>query len=225
VIKPNWIVKDTAQEVAETVRDSILQTAKLAIHKNGVFKIVLAGGTTPEQVYSLLATESCDWHNWHIYLGDERCLPVNDPERNSQIIYRTLLKKVDIPQQNIHLIPSELGAKQASIAYEATIEEAVPFDIVLLGMGEDGHTASLFPGHKHQADELVHAVYDAPKPPPERVSLSVKALSQNHTLLIMVTGSAKQDSVQKWRNGEDLPVARISSLAKTEVLLDKKAYS
>jgi len=224
-MKPDWIVKETAQEVAETVRDNILQIAKQAIYEKGLFKIVLAGGTTPEQVYSLLATESCDWQNWHVYLGDERCLELDNPERNSQMIQRTLLSKVDIPPSNIHFIPAELGAKEAAIAYEPEIEKAIPFDIVLLGMGEDGHTASLFPGHEHHADELVHAVYDAPKSPPERVSLSVNALSQNHHLFILVTGASKKDSVKKWRNAKEFPVAQITSLGISNILLDKEAFS
>ena len=95
--------------------------------------------------------------------------------------------------------------------------------MVLLGMGEDGHTASLFPEHQHPENELTHAVYNAPKPPPERVSLSRKALSQNHNLIIMVTGESKQESVEKWRNGEALPVSSITSSGAICILFDKKS--
>lgn len=223
----NWIAKETAVHVAETALELILKAAKEAIQKNGLFKIVLAGGTTPENVYRLLAKESCDWQHWHFYLGDERCLPEDHAERNSQMAQQTLLNKITIPKENIYFIPAERGAEQASKDYEPVIKSALPFDMVLLGMGEDGHTASLFPGHQHSENELVHAIYNAPKPPPERVSLSQKALSQNHHLIIMVTGASKQESVEKWRMGEKLPVSSITSLreqlSKAVILLDNSA--
>lgn len=219
----NWIIKETAHEVAETVCNEILKAAQRAIQDKGFFSIVLAGGTTPEQVYMLIAEEPCDWQNWHLYLGDERCLPANNIERNSQMIQKCLLGKVDIPPSNIHLIPAELGANIGASVYESEIINALPFDLVLLGMGEDGHTASLFPTHKHKEDELVHEVTAAPKLPSERVSLSVKALSLNHGLIIIVTGSSKQEAVQKWIKGEDLPVNRISSQGKLAVYLDRDA--
>ena len=220
----NWFVKETAEEVAKTARDLILQAAKKAIENNGTFKIVLAGGTTPENVYHLLAKESCDWQHWHFYLGDERCLPKDHAERNSQMAFKTFLNKIDISQKNIHFIAAEHGAEEAARDYQTVIENALPFDMVLLGMGEDGHTASLFPQHQHPENELIHAVYNAPKPPPERVSLSRKVLSQNHNLIIMVTGESKQKSVEKWRNKKTLPVSSITSLGHISVLLDKKAY-
>lgn len=221
----NWHVKDSAEEVAETARDLILQAAKEAIEKNGTFKIVLAGGTTPENVYQLLVKETCDWKNWCFYLGDERCLPKNNSERNSQMLEKTLFDQIDITKENMNFMHSERGGKEAAKAYEVIVKAALPFDMVLLGMGEDGHTASLFPDHVHLESELVHAVYKAPKPPPERVSLSQKALSQNHNLLIMVTGASKQESVKKWKEGEKLPVSTIKSQGKIHILLDKAAYA
>ena len=225
----NWRVKETAKEVAETARDLILQAGKDAIQQNGIFKIVLAGGTTPENVYRLLAKEPCDWQYWHFYLGDERCLPEDHAERNSQMAQQTLLNEIEVSKDNIHFIPAENGAEKASVDYASVIEKVLPFDMVLLGMGEDGHTASLFPGHQHSTNALVHPVYNAPKPPPERVSLSQKALSQNHHLIIMVTGASKQGSVKKWRMGDKLPVSSIGSLGeqlgKVIILLDKQALN
>lgn len=220
----NWQVFETADEVAAASRDLMMQAAQHAIKKNGVFKIVLAGGTTPENVYRLLAKEPCEWQYWHFYLGDERCLPEDHAERNSQMALQTLLSKIEIPEENIHFIPAEKGAQQAAKEYSNIVKSALPFDMVLLGMGEDGHTASLFPGHKHNENELVHAVYNAPKPPPERVSLSRKALSQNRHLLILVTGESKRHSVSRWKKGENLPVSSIRSLNKMDILLDSKAY-
>jgi 6-phosphogluconolactonase len=93
----------------------------------------------------------------------------------------------------------------------------------MLGMGEDGHTASLFPGHSHAQRELVHAVHEAPKPPPERVSLSREALSDCHELLILVTGKAKRQAVARWKSGDSLPVASIGAHHTIDVLIDRDA--
>jgi 6-phosphogluconolactonase len=92
-------------------------------------------------------------------------------------------------------------------------------------MGEDGHTASLFPNHYHDENELAHAVYNSPKPPSERVSLSAKALSNTQQLLFLITGSNKQDAVKAWRSGADLPVATIVPENPIDVYIDSAADS
>jgi 6-phosphogluconolactonase len=97
--------------------------------------------------------------------------------------------------------------------------------MVLLGMGEDGHTASLFPGHQHQQDELAHAVYNSPKPPPERVSISAKALSNTGQLIFLITGTNKQEAVKNWRSGQDLPVAKIVPENLVDIYIDRDAYN
>ena len=219
----NWQVKPTAEEVALLARDIILDKAQQAIHARGIFKIVLAGGTTPKRIYELLAKESCHWEQWRIYLGDERCLPKNDSERNSHMIQHTLLDKVDFPHKNIHFIPAEQGAAKAAAEYEQMVHPALPFDLVMLGMGEDGHTASLFPEHKHDTSELVHAVSNAPKPPSDRVSMSTSSLSQTRTLLRIITGASKSDSINLWQKGKDLPIAAITSIGDDIILLDQSA--
>lgn len=217
----HWQVKSTPEDVAFAARDIIIDAAHRAIHSRGIFKLVLAGGTTPELVYRLLTKESCHWEKWHLYLGDERCLSVNDSERNSQMVQRTLLNKIDFPQQNIHFIPAELGAIEAATKYEEIVSLALPFDLVMLGMGEDGHTASLFPTHQHSESEQVHAVFNAPKPPADRVSMSIGALSKNRTLLRLITGSNKKECIDQWRNGKDLPIAAITTLGFEITLLDQ----
>lgn len=219
----DWIVKPNAMEVALFARDQIVNAAQQAIAQRGSFKLVLAGGTTPAQVYQLLAKETCDWQCWQLYLGDERCLPKDHAERNSQMVQRTWLNTIDFPADNIHFIESEKGAKAAAMAYEAEIVAALPFDLVLLGMGEDGHTASLFPQHSYTGDACVQPVFNAPKPPAERVSLSRRALSCSQSLLIIVTGSGKQEAVLQWRKGKGLPVAQIGSLGERVVVLDQLA--
>lgn len=219
----NWHSYDNAEQVATAVCLHILNAAKQAITERGAFKLVLAGGTTPEKVYRLLAETQADWVNWHIYYGDERCLPVNHPDRNSLMAEQAFLNKVTIPREQIFTIPAESDPVTAAKQYQQTVASALPFDMVLLGMGEDGHTASLFPNHHHNKDELAHAVYNSPKPPPERVSLSAKALSDTRQLLFLITGANKQDAVKAWRAGELLPVATIIPKQPIDIYIDKAA--
>ena len=218
-----WVVKVDAAEVAEYACNIILQAATTAIQGRGKFRIVLAGGTTPGHIYKMLAKEPCDWNNWEIFLGDERCLPPTSEDRNSQMALNTLINDIEIPESNIYFIQSELGSEKAAENYAGIIKDKMPFDITLLGMGEDGHTASLFPGHTHNESELVHSVHNAPKPPSERVSLSASSLSNSNQVLMIITGAGKKDSVEAWEKGDALPIAEISALNTLTVILDKDA--
>ena len=218
-----WTQLDEAEAIAKRSAETILEAAALAISDKGEFKLVLAGGRTPRLTYRLLAQADTDWNRWKIYYGDERCLPVGDAERNSTAAHDVWLGKVQIPETNLFTIPAELGPRAAAETYSAIVRAAVPFDLVLLGIGEDGHTASLFPGQVEPEGALVMPVYAAPKPPPERVSLTSAALSAAHSVLIQVTGTGKREALARWRKGESLPVARIGALRKLEVLMDSAA--
>ncbi|MDD5578080.1 MAG: 6-phosphogluconolactonase [Methylobacter sp.] len=219
-----WHILENADQVAQAACRHILEAAQQAIAEQGQFRLVLAGGSTPEKVYRLLAQADADWPRWYIYYGDERCLPVADKDRNSFMATQSFLEKVAIPDANIFTIPAEQGPEKAAQRYQQTIADALPFDLVLLGMGEDGHTASLFPGHQHPDQELAHAVYNAPKPPPERVSLSAKALSSTGQLIFLITGTSKQEAVKNWRLGQDLPVAAIVPENPVDIYIDHAAY-
>ena len=218
-----WQCLADADASASRATTIILQTAQKAIAAHGQFRIVLAGGSTPTQVYQQLATAQADWSSWQIYFGDERCLPADATGRNSVMATRVWLSHVDIPQDNIHTIHAELGAARAAHEYATIIDAALPFDLVLLGMGEDGHTASLCPGDQHSANESVHAVSNAPKPPPERVSLSRASLSNSQQVLVLVSGASKHDALQRWRAGNTLPIATITALRRLVVLYDDQA--
>lgn len=220
----HWHTFETADQVAQAAYQQILKAAEQAIAEHGSFKLVLAGGSTPEKVYRLLAQANADWSNWYIYYGDERCLPADHADRNSLMATQAFLEKVAIPNAQIFTIPAELGPEQAAKKYQQIVADALPFDMVLLGMGEDGHTASLFPGHQHQEDELAHAVYNSPKPPPERVSISAKALSNTKQLIFLITGTNKQEAVKNWRAGQDLPVATIAPENPVDIYIDRDAY-
>jgi len=140
------------------------------------------------------------------------------------MIRQTWLEKVDFPMAHFYPIAAERGPEPGASEYAEIIKPFLPFDLTLLGIGEDGHTASLFPGRQHNENELTHAIYHSPKPPPERVTLSKKALAQSEHLSILVTGSGKKTAVQKWQQGETLPVAQISALNSIDVLIDQDAF-
>jgi len=219
----DWQVLETADDVAEKGLELILDISKSSIEEKGEFHIVLAGGTTPKNIYQLLAEQTCEWSKWHFYLGDERCLPENDTERNSEMIRKTLFENINLDKDNIHFIEAELGADIAAKKYTNVVSNKTPFDLVMLGMGEDGHTASLFPGHTNDENELVHSVYSSPKPPSDRVSMSANLLSHNKNLLLLITGQSKKPAVEQWKSGVDLPITTIKSLGKKTVLLDESA--
>lgn len=218
---PPTVVLADSDAVADEAVVRILAAAQQAIAARGRFDLVLAGGSTPKAAYALLAkagevsehssaaNTDIDWPRWYIWFGDERCLPADDPDRNSVMADRAWLHAGAIPRPNIHPIPAELGAEAAAESYARMIASVRRFDLVLLGMGEDGHTASLFPGHRHDPLQTVHPVHHAPKPPPDRVSLSAAVINQARAVLMLVTGAGKQDAVVRWRAGAALPIASI----------------
>jgi 6-phosphogluconolactonase len=218
-----WHVFADPGALARAAADRTGKLAGAAIAKRDSFRVVLAGGSTPEAVYQRLAGLDTDWSCWRIYFGDERCLPANHAERNSLMAARSWLDRVPIPADNIFPIPAEAGAELAARSYANIVGDALPFDLVLLGVGEDGHTASLFPGQAHDSTELVHAVHEAPKPPPDRVSLGLTALNDAEEVIILVTGEGKRDAVARWRAGADLPVARVHGRHGVDVYIDVAA--
>ncbi len=200
--------------------DVVLDAAKAAIHERGRFDIVLAGGGTPRRVYEALRETETDWAAWHVYFGDERCLPETDTERNSRMANEAWLSHVSIPSAQIHPIPGEAGAPIAAAVYAATLSGVGDFDLVLLGLGEDGHTASLFPGHDWgTASDVTLPVFDAPKPPPERISLSATRLSRARKVLFLVSGESKRQALKEWRAGQPLPAAAICPTNGVDVLV------
>lgn len=220
-----WHQFETATQVADAVLEQIIISAEKAIATSGSFKIVLAGGSTPEKIYQRLVNTKTDWSKWMIYYGDERCLPADDKDRNSVMASNALLTQITIPSENIFTMPTELGAAEAAKKYRDIIVKVHQFDLVLLGMGEDGHTASLFPGHINNLKESVHEVYNSPKPPSDRISLSAKTLANTKQCFFIVTGSSKIEPVKKWKQGTDLPVASISPAAGVDIFIDSAAIA
>jgi 6-phosphogluconolactonase len=215
-----WVEFQSAEDIALAAADTIEEHARFAIQQRGEFKLVLAGGSTPVACYELLAKRKLQWDYWKLFYGDERCLAQDDAERNSSIVAATGLTK-NISHHFV--IPAELGAEKGAEQYSTAIKDQMPFDTVLLGMGEDGHTASLFPGHDWvdaDAEQSVIAVHDAPKPPPDRISLTLPTLQQCRQMLVLVSGESKRGAVKRWRQGEDLPVARVAAIAHATVFIE-----
>jgi 6-phosphogluconolactonase len=219
----NWLLFPSAEDVALDAARRIQSAAASCIKEHGNFKIVLAGGTTPAASYKHLIDTDTDWSRWQIFYGDERCLPPDHPDRNSVMAARVWLNHIDIPAANIHPIPAELGAIPAASQYETVIQPMLPFDMTLLGIGEDGHTASLFPGHSHPEGKLVVPVTNAPKPPSDRVSLSFETLANSHSVLVLVTGAGKRDAVAQWRVNADIPIQQLTRHISADVLIDQDA--
>ncbi|MGB4498839.1 MAG: 6-phosphogluconolactonase [Methylococcaceae bacterium] len=218
-----WKQLETADLIAQEVCARILNLANEAIAARGQFKLVLAGGSTPEKVYRLLAKSNADWSKWFIYHGDERVLPIDHADRNSVMAANAFLNLVAIPKSQIFDMPTELGTEESAAAYRSIVEAAMPFDLVLLGMGEDGHTASLFPNHVHNENDVVHSVYDSPKPPFERITINAKALSNTDNLYFLITGANKRDALKQWKDGHDLPVSTVNAKKNLVIFLDDAA--
>lgn len=196
----------------------------------GNFSLALAGGATPRELYAVLGRDpfaaAMPWDRVHLFWGDERAVP-QDNEHSNYPLAAPLLPL--IPDKQVHRVRGELGAEQAAADYAAALEAqfggAPAFDLVLLGLGGDGHTASLFPG----SPALEADSYVAPAPAPdadprvERVTLTLPALNAARRVAFLVTGRAKAAMVKRVLDGEDLPAARVRPRDELLWFLDKAA--
>ncbi len=223
-----WHVYPDARELYDRAASAIARMAARSLEDADAFRIVLAGGNTPREVYQRLARMTTDWLGWHVYFGDERCLPPDHPERNSAMARAAWLDHVSIPRGQIHPIPAEQGPEAGARAYADLLAGVGMFDLVLLGLGEDGHTASLFPGQdwglRPAQDPAVLPVFGAPKAPAERVSLSAWRLSETKRASFLVTGEGKRPAVARWLEGEVLPARAIAPAGGVDVLLERVCF-
>jgi 6-phosphogluconolactonase len=213
------VFADAGAMLADVV-SRVTRLASECIDARGVFRIVLAGGNTPLVIYRELKRIRTDWSAWRIYFGDERCLPAGDPGRNDTMALTAWLAEVPVPKEQIYSIPAELGAEPGAQAYRAVVAGVDSFDLVLLGLGEDGHTASLFPHQRHDPAALVVAVHDAPKPPPERISLGAASLSHSHHVWFLVSGESKREAFNRWQRGDGLPASTICPPGGVDIFTD-----
>ena len=191
-----FTVFDTPEDVAVAAAAEIAEAIR-----GGARTLVLAGGNTPRRCFELLAGLEVEWGRVTVLFGDERCVPASHPDSNYLMARQALLDQVS--PATVHRIPGELGPDEAAAAYASVVAGLAPLDVVILGVGEDGHTASLFPGHEAlNAKGWVVGVRNSPKPPPERVTLTLQALRGAHRVIILATGAGKAQAVAMAKRGE-----------------------
>lgn len=209
---------------------SIVRRAGEAVEDHGSFGLALAGGSTPRRLYELLATDyraDIPWHRVHFYWGDERCVAPEDDRSNYGMARTLLLDHVPRPA-GVHRIRGELGPERAAAAYEQTLEEADSLDLAILGLGTDGHTASLFPGQPDPTDPRRVRGVRAPEgvEPRDRVTLTLRGLAAFNAGLFLVTGREKREAVEVVMRSvpsTEIPATCVSPGLETEWILDRAA--
>lgn len=189
-----------SQAVARAVAELFIATGRMAAAERGAFRVALSGGNTPRAAYELLGQEALreelSWSDVFIYFGDERCVPPTDEQSNYRMAQETFLDVVGIPHANVHRIRGEADPGQAANEYasilRADLGDAPRLDLMMLGLGRDGHTASLFPGTPPDTDDdsLVRAVY-AQSQMMWRVTMTPKVINLARTVVFAVEGAAK----------------------------------
>jgi len=216
-------------ELAEAAARAAMADLEAAVEAHGTATWVLTGGSTPAAAYRRLAAHDLragvEWDRVRVAMGDERCVPPDHPDSNWGQAAAALLDHVPVPGHHLLRPQGELGAEPAADAYQATLAAlpAAPggaprLEVVWLGVGEDGHCLSLFPGRPEVevGDRLVVPVHDSPKPPPDRVSLTLAALAGTERLLVLAAGAGKAGAVARARAGDDrLPVTRAVAAVRT----------
>jgi 6-phosphogluconolactonase len=194
------------EAVAARAAQMLSELLASTLASRGVAHLALSGGTTPAGAYRALSLPS--WEGVEIWFADERCVGPTDPESNFLMARQTLLDHAD--GALVHRIEGELGAEAAAAAYEQLLRERVEgetpvLDVVLLGIGEDGHTASLFPNFPQlrASGAACLAVHDSPKPPPDRVTLSLEVLNAARATILLATGAGKAQALAGALGGPD----------------------
>lgn len=246
---PDVVVERDADRLARAVAEALVGRLAAAQVLRGHASVVLTGGgigiAVLEQVAALAAEpvrERVDWTAVDVWWGDERFVPADDDERNEKQARRALLDAVGVPADRVHAMPASDGdvaepedaaawyAGQLAAAAGGEGEGDVPaFDVLLLGMGPEGHVASIFPGSPAARDErTVVAVRDCPKPPPTRISLTFATINRAAEVWLLVSGSAKAPAVARALGGADrldVPAAGVHGTRATRWLLDADAAS
>jgi len=210
---PTLQILETADAAATIAADHLVRWITDARARSGGAHVALTGGLTPRDAYRHLAEVMDDWTGVHLWFGDERLVPITHQDANAWMVHGSLVEPAGIPDAQVHTVRTELGLDGAAADYTARVRSALPqnragipvFDIVLLGLGEDGHIASLFPRHPRLNDRtsVAVAVDDSPKPPPERISLSLGVINAAHQRMVLTTGTAKADAVSHGMGAPD----------------------
>jgi len=220
------------EELSQRAAEFCAQCAEEAIRARRRFTIALTGGSTPRRLYEILAAKPwagrIEWSHWHVFWGDERMVPSDDEESNCHLAVSTLLRNVPVPSEQIHCIPTAQGSPaEVAEAYEGEIRRIFDlplsandwprFDLVLLGLGADGHVASLFPGFPTLDETRRLVVWSPPgRLPPhvDRVTLTMPVLNAARAVVFLVSGAEKAPAVRGALTGDkSLPAARVQPTA------------
>jgi 6-phosphogluconolactonase len=242
--EPEIHVEPSAEELADRTADRVVSVLGAAVRESGEAHLVVTGGGILEKVLAALGRRgpALEWSRVHVWWGDERYVASDSDDRNDLPAMRLLFDLVDVDPAKVHRMPaSDTGfgedAESAAESYAAELARAVPgagdgavpaFDVVLLGVGPDGHCASLFPGHPgtQVLDTSVIAVRNSPKPPPVRLSFTFPALDAAKEVWFVVSGSGKADAVARALGGaprEEVPSAGPRGRSRTLWLIDREA--
>lgn len=225
----------TPEAAAVTCAQTLARDLRAALEARGVAHLALNGGSTPRPVYERLPALLDDWSAVHVWFGDERCVPPDDPASNFRLAAETLVAGAGLRADRVHRMRGELGAQEGAKAYAAELTEHLELDdaglpvldVVHLGLGPDGHTASLFPEHAALGvtDWPTVAVLDAPKPPPERISLSLGCLNAARRRILHTVGEGKRAAVSRVLAPAD-PATPASLLERLglEIIVDDAAH-
>ncbi len=218
----HYCVFENSDQLAEAAADFVQREINNCLKQQACCRIALPGGNTPAGCLKKLSARKLPWQSIKWFMGDERCLPEGHAERNDTMIRTSLFAQdADKYQHFFYPISAEKGPEKAAQEYADRIHSFDAFDIILLGMGEDGHTASLFPDNQALTDKhAVVPVFDAPKPPPERVSLGLPTLQSARCRIVLVTGKGKNEALNKIKNGKQLPV---NCIGENHWFVDKEA--
>ncbi len=217
---------DDAEALSQAAAELFAAEARRAVQERGRFAVALAGGDTPQRTYELLAREpyrdQVPWQNTHVFWGDERCVPADDPRSNAGMARRALLDHVPVPPEQVHPMRCDRSPREAAVTYEALLRgfftAGCPrFDLILLGLGENGHTASLFPGTSvlKEQQRWVAEVYLAEEGL-HRLTLTAPAINQAARVVFLVAGSSKahilRTVVEGDRDSPGIPARLINPL-------------
>jgi len=206
----DYLVYDTPERVAQAAAEVFAKYAVDAVNERGVARIAISGGSTPKRMFALLAAEpflsQVPWSKLFLYWVDERCVGPDDAESNYRMTRESLLSKVPLPAENIFRMEGELPPEEAASRYEAVLRnsfklegaQAPAFDLVLLGMGDDGHTASLFP-HTAAIDELGRLVVanHVPQKDTWRITLTWPVINHGRRVVFLIEGAAKAERLHE----------------------------
>ena len=234
------IIKPNIESVCLAAADAILRLAKQSVSERGEFNLALSGGSTPKKLFQILAkppySTSIPWGKTRIFFGDERCVPPTHPDSNFAMASNALLKHINIDPLRVHRVQAELEPEDAANAYHTVLGGYLPlnnanqavFDLILLGLGDDGHVASLFPDTDilEEKEKRAAAVW-VEKHNSWRISITLPTINSARNVWLLVTGEGKRDIVDRIFNYssdvEPLPVERLNPQTGVTWYLDEAA--